>query len=310
MPYRTRPVIKLIYSASPLEKLPIEIMLSTFDSLCMRDLQLSVKPTCCKLAMLVHKYLDKEFDILLSRHGLPPQPFRELMASTGAVIGGQAALDYLLRNHIDNPTITLFVPRFKELFFHPLFESARYKWDENLPKPGTWAMEKAGIHDIMTFAATVKNTKRYIKVVRTGDHVLAPFAKGYTTAHMTFLTADAIQTLFPELTFANRALVPRQIGSQRPLKRSTPTSCIPTYILAKMDALSTAGFDVRQVSGWNNKACGPSCPIIQHSVKQSGFRMQLTAAFHQTCRQLGSDIRFVLDDECRNRKCPNFLDRV
>lgn len=294
--------------ANPFRLLALKTIFIILDNLTMIDIA-TLHIVSRLLQLTTQRYLDGEFNILLARYGLPAEAFRAIMANDGAVIGGQAALNYLC--HINSPhhTLSIFIPKaYAENLLHLLGSL------EFIAQPKVYCTHfgPSGIYHTITFAPPrTSNSSLIIKIVFTGRLALHPFTRGWTTAHMSFITADTIHTSFPVLTFANRAIVPRRQFRPAPYtSRLAPLEVLPVAAKPYVDRLrKNHGFNIQRAFCWGKRACGSACGVNQLSIF-GGFNLKMSEIFPQAHSALGPDIRFTLSDECRNPHCPNFCVRL
>lgn len=252
---------------------------------------------------------------LNSNFHLPGEAFLNTLRSTGAVIHGQGALAIAFKQvpahglKIDVPSSGLEV-----LCRHLQTHGYKKLNDTRFLSNDFWWLARNRIVSIHLYAkanVVVEVTER-----RDGEQ-LHGIAKAMSTAHMAFITSDAIHIPFGRLTL-NKKLILK--GVVHTIKEMPEELIYKDYLESRdrgptrenISDLLAIGFDSFTSVSWD-APCGNLCPVSQTRILNTsmvtfnfGGKESDTSNFLE--RAGGQDLLRV-GSLCRNRRCENFASR-
>lgn len=240
------------------------------------------------------------------------------MRKTGAVLGGNTVLRFLLGLEPTEQDLEIYVPQGEhgDTLISNVIQTMGLEPVDAVPLDPVQATRK-GIRRISKFKLSTGAIarSRAVAVISTFQNVLLPISQSWTTATLSYISADSVYTVYPELTFARRAIARSPDWDLPEIAKSgsfRPLAALPPSGREAVKALDELGFETRRFFSWDDAPCNRSCgPIPQSFDSPGGFEVVFGSQampIYRPYRFAGRNIHFVLRGECRNRNCDNYGD--
>lgn len=108
----------------------------------------NLKATSPSLAISVDRYLQRDYNRLLQSYGLDPLAFRALLRTTGCVIGGITALQFLLRLPTGSSSLDIFTTRHSVSTWTAFLQNSGYTQESTTKRP---EMRFIGLYAVKSF---------------------------------------------------------------------------------------------------------------------------------------------------------------
>lgn len=269
--------------------------------------------------MAIHDALIRDYHQRLASFHLDGNGFRSVLRDSGGVILAEFALAFPIRKQTPVPSIRVAVQQ--SGYYHIatyLMTKGGYK---QLHGVDHWDSDRFWVHHMYSIGHKYyfEREQSMITLLVTGeDSTMNILPAVGATAHMTYLTADSIHTVYPSLTFNGRSILPQNKVEEH---RHLEDEVTDIRLLGKIDEAVWAntyvvrsawhrGFDVRERFGWEGP-CGDACGVNQRSLRDGGcFHMVFDEAGYDQggFREQGFggvDVHFRIGCSCRNVECPN-----
>lgn len=257
----------------------------------------------------MHSHLIHTFhSILHRRFGLNGDTFRGTLRHLGGIIYSDFALGFLIRKSVKRAPMKVLLREGTLQAMSAFLRDCGYE-------DGGLTMEEETDQIYLNVLYNLRSLMRLRKgdavvelaEMQEGDHI-ALLASAGTTAHMTYLTADSIHTVFPDLTFSGRAIRMKseRMGSE---EDTSPWIQDQDVRAGPCRDLLDLGFEVAQRYCWEG-ACGSGCAVLQRSLRdphcfhfvfdEEGY----DRGGHGEQGFQGGDVHFRVGDACFNVACP------
>lgn len=321
-PLRRRPTRSPSHSTITLLCLNIDVFVHILSWTPLDGLY-ALMQVCRPLHVAVLAYLSTRFELLLKVDFLlSPDVVRTIMRANGYIINGHTCTQFIINAPIGMSGLNFIAYRDR---LAPLIEHLYAQGYRRVPStlPWTDAPHHVGLTKIATFSRKHDKNDQIIRVniktvhPRFDLHRILAFPT--TTASLSYLTADAIHIIYPQLLFSNVALIYPHAGHGLDLRHLSTivTAQLPSYLGRHIRKLDRNGFDVRTFSvGWpEGVPCGFACPALQR--RQDPKAMTFSLVFDSQAAKpyeanhrngdlaVAGHVRLMLSGRCYNQACPH-----